>query len=89
MSTPQRRTFRRWLIGAVLIAALASVVAHRAEEREFVHLLERAQPFRLVLALGLQGLTCVAEGRIWRTTVNARVHARAASPGRAPWSTRE
>ena len=60
-----------WLLGAALLALVVSVVAHFAQGRDFVRLLERAQPWWVAAAFFLQAATYLAQGAVWRRVVVA------------------
>jgi Mg2+-importing ATPase len=49
-----------------MLAAVIFVALHFSEEREFVRIAERAQPWWVAIALVLQGGTYLAQGEIWR-----------------------
>ena len=53
-------------MGLAALAAVILAAVHSSEEREFAALAERAQPWWLALAVGLQAGTYVAQGDIWR-----------------------
>ena len=55
-----------WLLGAALLAALVAAGLHFAEERAFVRIVERAEPWWLAAALILQAGTYLAQGGVWR-----------------------
>ncbi len=55
-----------WLLGAALLAAVIVGALHFSEERAFVRLAERAEPWWLAVAVFLQVATYVAQGAIWR-----------------------
>jgi Mg2+-importing ATPase len=53
-------------MGAAALAAVVLLVAHFADERAFVSLLEQARPSWLLWALCLQAATYAAQAEIWR-----------------------
>lgn len=55
-----------WLSGALLLAALVFVVAHRAEEEALARLVAQARPAWLLTAVGLQALTYVCAAAVWQ-----------------------
>jgi Mg2+-importing ATPase len=55
-----------WLLGTAVLAAVVAGALHFSEERAFVLLAERAQPWWLGAAAVLQAATYVAQGWIWR-----------------------
>ncbi len=59
-----------WLLGASALAAVVLVVAHVAEERAFVTLLQQARPWWLLWAMGLQAMTYVAQAEVWRIVLH-------------------
>jgi Mg2+-importing ATPase len=67
-----------WLLGAAMLGALIAAAFHYSEERAFVHLAERAEPWWLLVAVLLQTGTYVAQGAIWRR-VTGRAGARLSS----------
>ena len=60
-----------WLLGAALLAAVVAGAVHFSEERSFVRLAERAEPWWLAVAVLLQAGTYVAQGAIWRRVLQA------------------
>ncbi|MGE0813325.1 MAG: magnesium-translocating P-type ATPase [Vicinamibacterales bacterium] len=62
-------TLLPWLVGAALLAAVVGATLHFADERAFVDLVERSEPWWLALAVLLQAATYVAQGAIWRAVV--------------------
>lgn len=55
------------VVGAVAVALLAAWAAgHLGQAREFAHLVERAEPWWLLLAVGFQIATYTAAGAIWQ-----------------------
>ena len=63
-----------WLLGAALLGAVVWAALHFSEERAFVRLAERAEPWWLVAAVVLQAGTYVAQGWIWRRVSQAADH---------------
>src|SRR5262245_28225976 len=59
-------TWLSWLLGIALLSALFVVVFHFSEEREFLLLVQRAEPKWILIALLLQAATYLAQGEIWR-----------------------
>jgi Mg2+-importing ATPase len=59
-----------WVLGAAALAAVVLVALHLAEERAFVALLERVQPWWLLWALALQAATYVAQAEVWRVVLS-------------------
>ncbi|MCC7178825.1 MAG: flippase-like domain-containing protein [Acidobacteria bacterium] len=57
---------RFWLLGAALLAAVVAAALHFSEERAFVRIAERAEPWWLAAALALQAGTYLAQGGVWR-----------------------
>jgi Mg2+-importing ATPase len=55
-----------WLLGTAVFGSVIAAALHFSEERAFVRLAERAQPWWLGAAAVLQAGTYVAQGRIWR-----------------------
>jgi Mg2+-importing ATPase len=55
-----------WLLGAAMLAAVVAAALRFSEERAFVGLLERADPWWLIVAVLLQAGTYLAQGAIWR-----------------------
>lgn len=60
-----------WLLGAALLAAVVAAALHFSEERAFVRLAERAEPWWLVVAALLQAGTYLAQAGIWRRVGDA------------------
>jgi len=59
----------RWLpllFGAACLGAVAIVVQHFSAEEEFARLAHQTNPVWLLAALGLQAITYLAQGEIWR-----------------------
>jgi hypothetical protein len=52
-----------WMLGAAILIAVVLAVVHVSEGRAFVRVAERAKPWWLLLALGLQGTTYLVQGR--------------------------
>jgi Mg2+-importing ATPase len=55
-----------WLVGVAALAAVVVVVTHISEPRDFVRLVERAEPWWLAVAFGVQAATYVALAQVWR-----------------------
>jgi len=60
-----------WLLGAALLGAVVAVALHFSEGREFAHLLERAEPSWLVLAVLLQAATYLAQSEVFQVAPRA------------------
>ncbi len=60
-----------WLLGAALLAVVIAGALHFAEERAFLRLAQRAEPWWLAVAGALQAATYVAQGGIWRRVARA------------------
>jgi Mg2+-importing ATPase len=60
-----------WLVGAALLGAVVSFVAHFAEEHAFTRLLQQARPRWLLVAVVLQSATYLAEADVWRAGTGA------------------
>lgn len=60
-----------WLLGLGVLAAAVTGALHYSEERAFVRLLERAEPWWLAAGVGFQLGTYVAQGGIWRRVARA------------------
>jgi P-type Mg2+ transporter len=58
-----------WVVGAALLATLIAAVSQLAEEREFAHLVESAQPAWLLVAAALQAATYVAQAEVFRAAI--------------------
>ena len=84
MSTPSTRLERsagteasrigRWLgllVGLATLAAVIALATHLSEPRELSHLVERAEPWWIAVALVLQAGTYVALAAIWRAVLRA------------------
>jgi uncharacterized protein (TIRG00374 family) len=64
-----------WIVSALmLIALIAVIVTHFSETKNFVELARHANPFWLLLAAGLQMLTYVCAGLVWRAVVASNGH---------------
>lgn len=72
-SSTTRRALRwvSWLAGAAILVAVIVAALHSSEEREFVRLMERAQPSWLLWAVLLQAGTYLAQGESWRVVTCA------------------
>ncbi|WP_292932797.1 hypothetical protein [Noviherbaspirillum sp.] len=60
-----------WIFGFAMFAAVIIAALHFSEEREFLHIAERAQMWWLVVAVVLQVGTYLAQGEIWRVVTRA------------------
>ncbi|WP_194712958.1 lysylphosphatidylglycerol synthase transmembrane domain-containing protein [Noviherbaspirillum soli] len=63
-----------WILGLATLVAAIVLALHFSEEREFVRMAERAQPWWLLVAFVLQGGTYIAQGSIWRMVLHAAGH---------------
>jgi len=63
-----------WVVGLGALAAVVVIATHTSEPRDFVRIVERAEPWWLVAAFGLQAATYVALAQVWRAV--ARVAGR-------------
>jgi Mg2+-importing ATPase len=70
-SPSHRGRWVSWFLGVALLAAVVVAGLHFSEERAFVRLVERAEPWWLAVALALQVATYVAQGGIWRRVAGA------------------
>jgi Mg2+-importing ATPase len=55
-----------WISGAAILAVVIVAALHASEGQKALHLAERAKPWWLVLALGLQAATYLAQGEVFR-----------------------
>lgn len=69
-----------WLLGLALLGTVVAVVARRSEAEAFVRVAQEAEPWWLLLAVGLQAGTYVVHGQVWRHLARAAGH-------RLPWHT--
>ena len=69
--TPGAARWVLWLVGIALLAAVVAAAIHFSEEREFLLLAERAEPWWLLLAFAFQAGTYLAQGQIWQRVANA------------------
>lgn len=60
-----------WVFGVAMLAAVVIAALHFSDEREFVHLAERAEPCWLAVAVLLQAGTYFAQGETWRVVTRA------------------
>lgn len=60
-----------WLLGLAALAAVVIVATHVSEPRDFVRLVERAEPWWIGVAFGLQAGTYVALAQVWRAAARA------------------
>lgn len=60
-----------WIFGLAMFIAVIIAALHFSEEREFLRIAERAQPWWLVVALVLQIGTYLAQGETWRLVTRA------------------
>lgn len=63
-----------WIFGTATCAALILVVTHLTEEKEFLRLMEKIEPYWLGLALLLQAATYLAQAVVWRLLTRAMGH---------------
>ena len=54
-----------WLLGVVALGVVIGVAIGSSERKEFMRLVERAEPWWLAVATGLQLITYFAEGEVW------------------------
>ena len=59
-----------WLLGAATCVALVFVVTHLSEEKEFLRLIEKSEPYWLLLAFALQAGTYLTQGIGWRVVMH-------------------
>jgi Mg2+-importing ATPase len=69
-----RRHWRSYLFGLLLVAGVVAAVLHRSEAGEFIRLAQQAEPWWILLAFALQALTYPADGEVWRGVVRAGNH---------------
>lgn len=74
-SSQSRRVRAAWITGAIILIALIIVVAKASEGREIAHLLRRAEPQWIALAVPLQVGVYAATAMAWRIML-ARHHIR-------------
>lgn len=69
----RRRAVRwfSWIFGFAMLAAVIIAALHFSEQREFVRIAERAQPWWLAVAIVLQAGTYLAQGETWRVVARA------------------
>ena len=60
------RNWISWLLGIALVFAVAIAAFHFSEQRQFVRIVQTAEPWWVALALLLQAATYMAQGGIWR-----------------------
>jgi len=60
-----------WLLGAAMLVAVIGVALRLSDVESFARLLVQAEPFWLLAAIGLQALTYVAQGQIFRVVLQA------------------
>lgn len=60
-----------WLVGIAALVAVVIVAANISEPRDFVRLVEHAEPWWVAVALVLQAATYVALAEVWRTVAGA------------------
>lgn len=70
-STGRGTRWLSWIVGAAMLAVVIAAVLHVSEGREVLALARHAQPWWVVLALGLQAATCVAQGEVFRLAPRA------------------
>ncbi len=64
-----------WIVSALmLIALIVVIVTHFAETKKFLELARHANPWWLLLAAGLQVMTYVCAGLVWRAVVVSGGH---------------
>lgn len=68
---PHPRRWLAWLVGLAVLAAVVIIVTRISEPRDFVRLVERAEPWWLAVAFVLQAGTYVAQAQVWRTVGRA------------------
>jgi Mg2+-importing ATPase len=61
-----RRSWVAWLVAISALAVVVLVATHVAEERQFVEMLESAQPTWIVVGMALQACTYLCQALIWR-----------------------
>jgi uncharacterized membrane protein YbhN (UPF0104 family) len=66
-----RRSWLTWLLGGAMLAVVVGATVRFAEAREFLDLVERAQPWWLAVAVLLQALTYVAQGEVFLASPHA------------------
>lgn len=66
-----RARWPSWLLGSALLAVVVGAALHFTEERAFVQLVERAEPWWVLAAAALQAATYAAQGLIWRSVGTA------------------
>jgi P-type Mg2+ transporter len=60
-----------WLVGAALLGAVVAGALHFSDERDFVRIVEKAQPWWVGVAVVLQAATYLAQGESWRVLTRA------------------
>lgn len=60
-----------WLLGAAMFATVIGVALHFTDVESFTRLLVEAEPLWLIAAFGLQALTYVAQGQVFRVVLKA------------------
>jgi uncharacterized membrane protein YbhN (UPF0104 family) len=60
-----------WIFGFAMFVAVIIAALHFSEEREFLRIAERAQPWWLAVAVVLQAGTYLAQGETWRLVTRA------------------
>jgi len=68
MASANARSWLGWLLGLAALAAVVIVATHVSEPQEFARMVERAEPWWIGVALGLQAATYVALAQVWRAT---------------------
>ena len=66
LGRPHATRWLSWLLGTAVLSAVVAAALHFSEERAFVRLVERVQPWWFGGAAVLQAGTYVAQGWIWR-----------------------
>ncbi|WP_090461866.1 magnesium-translocating P-type ATPase [Pseudomonas mohnii] len=60
-----------WLLGAAMFATVVGVALQFTDVESFTRLLTEAEPLWLIAALGLQALTYMAQGQVFRVVLKA------------------
>ncbi len=63
-----------WLLGAAMFATVVGVALQFTDVESFTQLLTQAEPLWLLAALGLQALTYMAQGQVFRLVLKAGAH---------------
>jgi len=67
----RRGRWLSWIFGAAILALVIAAALHVSEAKEFLTLAQRAKPWWVVLAVGLQAATYVAQGEVFRVAPSA------------------